>query len=190
MIQIIQIACGSNHVLALSSTHTLYAWGSNEYGQLGLDCLDRLDCALIPTFLHQHPPHLIHCNRLTIYITQIACGANHSVALDNIGRIYAWGSNSHGQLGDPTIISDISDKIIASISCDPHCNHTIAVDDTGTIYAWGEHYADIPTIIHKPDTFYKYAINTGLFLVSIVAAYLLKKLHAMLIKMICVYMSN
>jgi len=36
-------------------------------------------------------------------IIQVACGVSHSMALDEWGQVYTWGSNSQGQLGNDTI---------------------------------------------------------------------------------------
>ena len=41
-------------------------------------------------------------------ITQIACGVSHSLACSGSGRLFAWGSNQHGQLGiDEAVLSKL-----------------------------------------------------------------------------------
>jgi len=35
-------------------------------------------------------------------VTELALGADHACALERNGRIWCWGSNAHGQLGDGT----------------------------------------------------------------------------------------
>jgi alpha-tubulin suppressor-like RCC1 family protein len=37
--------------------------------------------------------------------TKISFGSNHSLGLDDVNQIWAWGYNSYGQLGDNTTIS-------------------------------------------------------------------------------------
>jgi alpha-tubulin suppressor-like RCC1 family protein len=83
------IAAGGFHSLACTSDGKIYAWGLNDSGQLGTgDTLDRDT----PQEIHwkfdgQHPSH-------------VAAGALHSLAWnDDPGRVFAWGSNDHGQLG-------------------------------------------------------------------------------------------
>jgi alpha-tubulin suppressor-like RCC1 family protein len=38
-------------------------------------------------------------------IVEIAAGQNHSLAIDSTGAVWAWGSNSNGQLGIGNAIS-------------------------------------------------------------------------------------
>jgi alpha-tubulin suppressor-like RCC1 family protein len=78
------IAVGATHVLALCREGNVYAWGSNQYGQLG----------------HQHKrynsqPTLIEMSEK---ITDIAAGTHFSLALTESGNVYAWGWNGFGQL--------------------------------------------------------------------------------------------
>ncbi|EDW50031.1 probable E3 ubiquitin-protein ligase HERC4 isoform X2 [Drosophila sechellia] len=87
---VVQIACGNNHSLALTSCGELYSWGSNIYGQLGVNS----------------PNDLTHCNyplRLTtllgIPLAAIACGGNHSFLISKSGAVFGWGRNNCGQLG-------------------------------------------------------------------------------------------
>ena len=41
-----------------------------------------------------------HVTKLSPYtIKAISCGANHCLASDEWGKVFSWGSNSHGQLG-------------------------------------------------------------------------------------------
>ncbi|XP_017135160.2 probable E3 ubiquitin-protein ligase HERC4 isoform X1 [Drosophila miranda] len=87
---VVQIACGNNHSLALTSCGELYSWGSNIYGQLGV----------------QSPKDLPHSNaplRLTtilgIPLATIACGGNHSFLISKSSAVFGWGKNTCGQLG-------------------------------------------------------------------------------------------
>uniref|UniRef100_B4N542 GK20388 n=1 Tax=Drosophila willistoni TaxID=7260 RepID=B4N542_DROWI len=87
---VVQIACGNNHSLALTSCGELYSWGSNIYGQLGV----------------KPPQELSHCNyplRLTtllgIPLATIACGGNHSFLISKSSAVFGFGRNNCGQLG-------------------------------------------------------------------------------------------
>ncbi|KAK9506239.1 hypothetical protein O3M35_008210 [Rhynocoris fuscipes] len=85
---VIQIACGYRHCLALTNKGELYAWGSNEYGQLGLG----LKVKSVP-----QPTRVSSLNGLPIAL--IACGAHHSFVISKSGAVYGWGKNRFGQLG-------------------------------------------------------------------------------------------
>uniref|UniRef100_A0A6P6XYM8 Ultraviolet-B receptor UVR8-like n=1 Tax=Dermatophagoides pteronyssinus TaxID=6956 RepID=A0A6P6XYM8_DERPT len=79
------IACGSEHILALTNTNEIYSWGRNEDGQLGLgDTDDRR----IPSLL-SFPDGSINSQ-----IKNIVAGEWHSLFLLEDGQIFGCG---HGQ---------------------------------------------------------------------------------------------
>lgn len=80
---IIAIAAGSQHNLALSEDMKIYAWGNRRYGQ-----------AEVPTSINN-------------YITAIAAGRGHSLALREDGRVFAWGANTEGQCDIPEGINNV-----------------------------------------------------------------------------------
>ncbi|MCL1899715.1 MAG: hypothetical protein FWG11_04215, partial [Promicromonosporaceae bacterium] len=92
---IVQISAGiGGHVLALSETGHVYAWGRNDYGQLGLG---HTSSRPLPTRV------LSVAGDAEAYlsdIVMISAGTIHSMALDASGRVYAWGAGSSGRLGD------------------------------------------------------------------------------------------
>ena len=65
----------------------MYCWGYNGNGQLGLG----------------HNVNQLNPCRIGglqgVVITKLECGFNHSLALSDLGVLYAWGANNHGQLG-------------------------------------------------------------------------------------------
>lgn len=69
----IQIHCENCHVLALTADGQVYAWGTNEYGQVGNGRVGEY----VTT-----PYHVKMDNQL---FTQIAVGGNHSLALSRTG---------------------------------------------------------------------------------------------------------
>lgn len=107
------IACGARHSLALSSGGTkVWAWGSNVQGQLGVGqnrdsegCQRTLPC-LVPTL----------SNRSDLRIIQVVAASYHSLALTAGGELYAFGQNSHGQLGFPTPGSVSAVKDVGAIT--------------------------------------------------------------------------
>jgi len=87
----VQVACGVNHVLALTTTGVILSWGNGEDGQLGRKILERRKRnALVPDRLHLRN------------ITYIASGNNTCFAIDKDHVVYAWGLNGQKQTGvDP-----------------------------------------------------------------------------------------
>lgn len=89
---IIAISAGSDHTLALKSDGTVWTWGRNGKGQLG----NGSAISESPNPIPLPVPNLSG-------ITAIAAGAYHSLAVKNNGTVWAWGDNSHYQLGNPYI---------------------------------------------------------------------------------------
>ena len=85
--KITSISGGYYHVLALTQTGKLYAWGINECGQLGLKHSDK-----------EFKPTLIEMPD-KVSVKQISCGSYHSLLLTTDGNIYSFGYNICGQLG-------------------------------------------------------------------------------------------
>ncbi|MFN7002096.1 MAG: Ig-like domain repeat protein [Roseinatronobacter sp.] len=85
--QIAQIAVGGEHACALTFGGEVYCWGSNARGQLGDGNRDDRFRARPVQGLRQA-------------VTQISMGLNHSCALLANARVFCWGDNRAGQLGD------------------------------------------------------------------------------------------
>lgn len=80
----------------------------------------------------------------TSVIVQIACGIEHSIALTNDGELYAWGSNTEGQLGigshtvteiKPKRIFALAAVPIAFIACGGY--HTVVISKSGEFLLHG-----------------------------------------------------
>lgn len=84
---LVAAAAGGWHSAALSAGGDLYLWGWNRDGQLGQPAAG-LSLAVLPRLLAA-PEGLV----------AVACGSRHTAALQGDGSAWAWGSNSHGQLG-------------------------------------------------------------------------------------------
>ena len=80
------VACGKNHTLCLTADGTVYSWGKNAKGELGLgDNAERY----VPTVVEA-------LNKTSVII--IACGQNTSAAYTDDGVLYMWGQNDTSQL--------------------------------------------------------------------------------------------
>ncbi|XP_068156003.1 LOW QUALITY PROTEIN: RCC1 domain-containing protein 1 [Drosophila tropicalis] len=82
-----QLICGHEHALLLNGNGDIYSWGNGLRGQLGQSVLGVEETPLLLDAL------------AGIKITFIAAGGWHSAAISAFGDLYAWGHNSHGQLG-------------------------------------------------------------------------------------------
>jgi alpha-tubulin suppressor-like RCC1 family protein len=129
--KIIQVSNGfGGHTLALKDNGTVWAWGNNQYGQLG-------DGATTSRSTPVQVPGLSG-------IIMVGAGTNFSVALKSDGTVWVWGweGAGNGQLGDgdyyddqtiPHQISGLSNIKTIALGSD----HTLALTNGGQVYAWG-----------------------------------------------------
>ena len=82
-----QVSCGRHFCLALTENNSLYSWGINSQGQLGGS----------EKYLESKPFKLKTLKNKQI--VKISSGENFGLALSNDGKVYSWGANSVGQLG-------------------------------------------------------------------------------------------
>ncbi|BDR53131.1 hypothetical protein KIM372_10380 [Bombiscardovia nodaiensis] len=128
-----QASVGAQHALILTTSGRLYTWGANQYGQLGNGNTSNQVAPTIVT-----PP--------TSGFTSINAGAYSSYALNTAHRPYAWGNNTHGQLGlgdtlnraRPTPIPTLASNTIASLNTSSSSDSAFATDSTGNSWAWGD----------------------------------------------------
>ena len=121
------VAAGSQHSLALKTDGTIWAWGYNQYGQLGIGSNTDADTPMEISGLSS--------------AAAIAAGYDHSLALKTDGTVWAWGDNQYGDLGDgtgtpfsvPVQVSDLS-NVTAIASGD---YHNLALKTDGTVWTWG-----------------------------------------------------
>lgn len=128
---IVQDGAGyDGHTLALKSDGTVWAWGANNYGQLGNG-----------GYADAYVP--VQVNALT-GISAISAGAYYSMALKSDGTVWAWGLNAAGRLANglsddktyptPAQIQGLSG--IVSISAG--ANFALAQKGDGTVWTWGQ----------------------------------------------------
>ena len=121
------VAAGRAHSLALVGGR-VYAWGDNGSGQLGLGTRDDLR--------HSTPTQVPGLSG----IAWIAGGRDSSFAITSTGKLYAWGNNAYGQLGDGTLTQRTTPKLIAGLTVkqvESGADHTIALLTNGTVMGWG-----------------------------------------------------
>jgi alpha-tubulin suppressor-like RCC1 family protein len=129
---ITSVAAGLHHSLAVASDGTVWAWGNNDYGQLG-------DGTNISRARGIQVAGLAGRT-----ITSVSAGAYHSLAVDSDGTVWAWGDNRYGELGIgtmsgeafPTQVTGLPGTPITSVSASAF--HSVAVAADGTLWSWGD----------------------------------------------------
>lgn len=127
------VAAGTIHSLAVRSDGTVWAWGSNDYGQLGQGAVSGVS-----------NPVPLQAPGLTGFIA-VAGGREHSLALHGDGTVWSWGANTAAQLGNgttgppiptPNPIPGLSN--IVDISAGD--GHNMALRNDGSVWVWGSNF--------------------------------------------------
>jgi alpha-tubulin suppressor-like RCC1 family protein len=148
-----QIAAGARHSLAVTSTGQLYAFGDNYYGQLGSTHNNGIPGDPVLNAAANPTPTLVALPgaRGLLFptrVTQIAAGAEHTLALTSIGALYAFGDNRYGQLGNttnngndnanptPTLV-ELQGQTGPVTQIAAGADHSLVLTSTGQLYAFG-----------------------------------------------------
>ncbi len=133
------LAFGYYYKAVLSSSGRVFTWGENKYGELGDGS----------TYNSDSPKDITDEFGLAVNetIISLAVGYKHTVALSSLGRVFTWGFNSSGQLGDKTLISkstpiDITESL--KLGLDEHVTsiyaisgRCFAITSLGRLLGWG-----------------------------------------------------
>ena len=120
------IAAGGYFSLALLSNGTVWAWGSNNSGQLGNGTTTD---SSIP----------VQVSGLT-GVTSITGGVYHALAVRSDGTLWAWGYNVDGQLGNGTTTNSTTPVQVGLggvVAIAAAGFHSVATRSDGTVWAWG-----------------------------------------------------
>jgi alpha-tubulin suppressor-like RCC1 family protein len=129
------VAAGAFHTCALKGGQ-VYCWGWNYYGQLGDN-----------TTTNRITPTLVADGAMgNSGVTAVsAAGGRHTCALKG-GKVYCWGRNDYGQLGDntttqrntPTLVADgaMGNSGVIAVAAFGGF-HTLGLKDTTCLFAWG-----------------------------------------------------
>uniref|UniRef100_A0A8C7XJN8 RCC1-like domain-containing protein n=1 Tax=Oryzias sinensis TaxID=183150 RepID=A0A8C7XJN8_9TELE len=147
---LVQVSAGGEHSFALSVSGSVFGWGRNDCGQLGLGD-------------SQGAESLEALSGITV--TQVACGSQHTVVLSKDGQVYTWGQNSRGQLGlgkegcssisSPQCVRSLSGMPLVRASAGGE--HSFALSVSGSVFGWGRNdcgqlglgdTTETPTLVH------------------------------------------
>ena len=136
-IRFIKIVSGDNHSVGLTSEGTVYAWGRNDFGQLGNGT----------TANSNTPVQVVGVGGTGFLtgVTEIAAGAWHTLVSTSTG-VYAWGNNDSGRLGDGTTTNRLTPVQVVGVGGTGTLGpatalaggyfHSLAISGNN-VYAWG-----------------------------------------------------
>ena len=131
----IQVSLGYKFSVALKQDGTVWSWGQNNDGELGLG----------NTTEYSEPQQITDIKEK---ITDVKTGYYHSIALTEKGEVYTWGYNGNGQLGNGTREDSLVPVKVTGLENIAKVNAykymTIALTQNGEVYAWGSGYGAKP----------------------------------------------
>jgi len=122
----------------VTSDGLVYAWGDNTHGQLGNN---GSSSSSVPVQVYTNG--VLSGKR----ITAIVSGQNHALALSADGKLFTWGWNNYGQLGNGTSVAFtnvpvavdmtgvLAGKTVVALGVGNM--HSLAVTADGKVFAWG-----------------------------------------------------
>ena len=175
---VIQVAAGDGVMAILTKNDRLFIWGNHQTGMLGIgdDKANPADhssgdkISSVPIELTKRFKELLEKDDR---ISRISVGNSQVLALSQYGRVFSWGSNDYGQLGDGSNIrrnriSEITDRftlptkpnrpdgtedkvtvqqvLAAGAGGSQIASYSYALDSEGNVYAWGGSAKGLPGI--------------------------------------------
>lgn len=133
---IVDIQCGGKFCLAMAEDGTIWGWGENASGQL-MEASTKGRAVLEPTKL-----------AISGRFVKLACGGSTAFGLDKDGKLWSWGRNDYGQLGNDKAKKTSSVPVevllpdgieIAEIHA--YNSHSAVLTTDGRVWQWGRTYS-------------------------------------------------
>jgi hypothetical protein len=148
-----QVSGGRRFFAAVDEDGRVFTWGDSSGSRLGYS---------IPIGHSRRisrPQPVLPLSKQ--HVVHVSCGAFHALATDINGHVFAWGSNSQGQLGfavdselqnadaSPRMVSDLCGVFMSAVACGE--NHSLGLSSSGDIYSWGSNrYGQLGRVIRTP----------------------------------------
>jgi alpha-tubulin suppressor-like RCC1 family protein len=135
LVPFVEVAAGCGHTCATKQDGTVWCWGVNQFGQLGIGT----------TETHASP---VQVTGLGMPAVDITAGCGHTCARTVDGMVWCWGDNRSGQLGggsvNPQAPSPARVKTLEGgvAMVKAGSDHTCALKQDGTVWCWGRDVGD------------------------------------------------
>jgi alpha-tubulin suppressor-like RCC1 family protein len=148
---VVAVATGDPHILALRADGTVAAWGLNDYGQTdvpaGLSNVVAVATGMEHSLAVQADGMVVawganYNGQASVpaglsNVVAVAGGASHNLALRVDGTVIAWGDNRWGQSNVPAGLTNVL-GVAAGV------DHSLALRANGTVATWGHSLAGTP----------------------------------------------
>ena len=129
-----KVAAGVLHTAGIKTDGTLWLWGTNSSGQLGINDLSASKSSPVQEI-----------SSSTTWC-QVTAGAEHSAAIKTDGSLWLWGNIRCGELGNNSTLANALSPIREITSSSNWCTvsigrfRTSAVKTDGTLWSWGGNF--------------------------------------------------
>jgi len=128
----VSVPVSGEHTACVKTDGTIWTWGYNTFGQLGLGDI-----------IHRSSP--VQVGSLTNW-KQVSCGEYHTACVKTDGTLWTWGYNGFGGLGhgdtalrsSPTQVGTLTNWKQVSCGINVSCIKT-----DGTLWTWGSNFVGI-----------------------------------------------
>lgn len=151
-IKYVGIAAGAYHSLALADDGSVWCWGYNIYGQLGVNGENSLVPQLLEQFLGLGSPNSLkdeseRKNETPLKVCSVKAGGMMSLAIDNLGALWMWGncpqqsSSSDGEFSlvsssTPIPVWDFHGHTVVKVACGSE--HVVSLVSAGETHKGGD----------------------------------------------------
>ncbi|HEY3337025.1 MAG TPA: hypothetical protein VGK18_00865 [Propionicimonas sp.] len=122
------VSAGYVHTCDVTTKGAVRCWGYNAYGQLGDN-----------STTNSSKPVGVY--GLGSKVKNVSAGILHTCALTTKGKVWCWGYNAYGQLGDNTTTNSSKPVAVAGLgkvkAIDAGYLHTCAITTKGAVKCWG-----------------------------------------------------
>ena len=138
------VSLGADMAIAIRLDGTLFAWGNNQWGNLGNNRSDlAAGVASSPVFVHTRSmmPSENDTGFVALSFTSVAAGGNHNLGIRPNGLLFAWGANNQGQLGVGDFLEKYQPTQVGTSSwtaVSAGASHTLGIGTDGKLYGWGD----------------------------------------------------
>ena len=130
-----QVSAGDEHSCGIATDGKAYCWGQGGNGRLGNnDTVNQLE------------PVEVRAGESPGTFTQVSAGRAHSCGIATDGKVYCWGSNTFGQLGNGNTFSNENEPVEVHARESPGTftqvsagdEHSCGIATDGKAYCWGQ----------------------------------------------------
>jgi len=127
-VSFVSLSVGDHHACGLTSAGAAYCWGNNGIGQLGIGSLTS----------NEAQPRAVAGG---LAFASLAAGDSFTCGLTTDRRVFCWGDNAVGELGNGSTTASLTPTAIQTTeqftALAAGLGHVCAIAATGAAYCWG-----------------------------------------------------